>query len=340
MYLATALIVLLLALALAVWLVNRLTPIDFGAIRSTPAPEPRTAGDTLSVLTWNIGFAGLGARADFIIDGGKHLRALRRHEIDEAAEAIGDTLPGFDAEVILLQEMAGPGFLTRGVDVRKSVLSRLAQHGTHFWADFRTLLIPPPLRIEHGMLTAATLRDGAPKILELPQDARLYGGALKKYYAGLMTTYPIGDTGRNWVLINIHLSAFDEGARTRANQIYALKEIARKAYARGDHVIIGGDWNLRLSPAAFPHTTAAKDLFWVHDVPADALPEGWHWAVDHTVPTVRTMQKPFVRGENFTFVIDGFAVSPNVEILDVTATDLGFEQTDHHPVLGRFRAIS
>jgi hypothetical protein len=37
-------------------------------------------------------------------------------------------------------------------------------------------------------------------------------------------------------------------------------------------------------------------------------------------------------------VIDGFYVSPNVEIVSVQTTDTGFQNTDHMPVLAAFRA--
>lgn len=43
-------------------------------------------------------------------------------------------------------------------------------------------------------------------------------------------------------------------------------------------------------------------------------------------------------GENYVGVIDGFVVSPNVQVQSVTTTDLGFEYSDHHPVTARFIA--
>jgi hypothetical protein len=111
-------------------------------------------------------------------------------------------------------------------------------------------------------------------------------------------------------------------------------------YAKGHHVVVGGDWNLRLAENSFPNTTAEKFKFWIRDFPMDLVPEGWRWAVDGSVPTVRTAYQPYVEGENYVLNIDGFLVSPNVLIEEVRGDDLGFEHTDHHPVTGRFRATT
>ena len=73
--------------------------------------------------------------------------------------------------------------------------------------------------------------------------------------------------------------------------------------------MLGGDWNMRISDTDFAHTTADKDLFWIYDFPEDLLPDGWRFGVDERTPTVRTLHKPYVEGENYTTIIDGFAYS-------------------------------
>ncbi len=93
---------------------------------------------------------------------------------------------------------------------------------------------------------------------------------------------------------------------------------------------------MRISDADFPHTTADEDLFWIYDFPQDLLPEGWQFGVDEHTPTVRTLHKPYVEGENYTAIIDGFAYSPNVRLQRITTTDLKFENSDHHPVTAEF----
>ena len=114
---------------------------------------------------------------------------------------------------------------------------------------------------------------------------------------------------------------------------------AESEYAKGNRVVIGGDWNLKLVAEDFAHTSDPKFLFWVRDFPGGVVPPGWRWAIDPQTPTVRGAHQPYVAGENFTLVIDGFLVSPNVKIGMVETTDLAFEHTDHHPVVARFSAL-
>jgi len=49
------------------------------------------------------------------------------------------------------------------------------------------------------------------------------------------------------------------------------------------------------------------------------------------------LERSYSRGENYTTIIDGFIVSPGVEVLEVSTTDLDFQPGDHQPVRARFR---
>ena len=113
---------------------------------------------------------------------------------------------------------------------------------------------------------------------------------------------------------------------------------AEREYESGRHVVIGGDFNLELVETRFPNTTERKYLFWVHRFPDEGLPAGWRIAADPGTPSVRTNERPYRRGENYTTVIDGFIVSPNVAVESVQGVDLDFQNADHNPVRVRVRA--
>lgn len=325
---------------IVVFLGNRWNSPAYGDLGLSGASQPKSAGRELSVTTWNIGYAALGARADFLIDGGNHLRVLSKPEIEGATRKIGNKLLEFDSNVILLQENAGASFLTRGVSVRRILNSALKDKGTCYWSDFSTRFVPRPLRINHGMSVYTGMVHNGCRAIALPQDPSYYYGFLKKYYGGVVTRVPIEGTDAEWVVINVHLSAFDESAAVRKKQLSALFALAGDEFSRGNHVVIGGDWNMKLSDAEFPHQTESKHLFWVFDFPMEMLPKGWSVAADHSVPTVRTLHQPFVSGENYTMIIDGFVVSPNVETLSVNTADLEFSITDHQPVQAKFSALA
>jgi hypothetical protein len=95
---------------------------------------------------------------------------------------------------------------------------------------------------------------------------------------------------------------------------------------------------MRLAETEFPYSTAEKNLFWVKNLPAGVVPDGWQWGTDPTTPTCRTLDQPYRRGVNYTCVIDGYLVSPNVEIVETETLDLKFAHSDHHPVVMTVRS--
>ena len=55
-------------------------------------------------------------------------------------------------------------------------------------------------------------------------------------------------------------------------------------------------------------------------------------AASLNAPTCRGSELPYTEGLNYTVVIDGFIVSDNVAVDEITNIDTGFEFTDHNPV--------
>ena len=146
----------------------------------------------------------------------------------------------------------------------------------------------------------------------------------------LVSEFKVSNSAR-LIVINVHLAAFDDG-NTRLEQLDSVLEFATREFEKGNYVVVGGDCNLRLNETNFEHTTDDSHLFWLADFPHEKLMDGWQIAADTKVPTVRTLHKPYVKGENYVCVIDGFILSPNIEIVDVRNIDLGFENSDHQPV--------
>ena len=290
---------------------------------------------SLSVLSWNIGYAGLGAESDFFKDGGKGVLPPSRRVVLKNLDGIKALISAQDVDVFLLQEVSDNSPLSWWVPVRSEIESTLDGRRVRFDPDTFSRFLPGPLRIRHGLLTAvgaAAEIDFAP----LPPKEGWSIGPVRRAF-GYQTARFFDDP--RWVLINLHLSAFDDGD-IRDRQLARVLEVAQRHYQAGAHVVVGGDWNLILTQPGWPHTTDLEHLFWIRHFPIERLAEGWRIAADEKIPTVRTNQKPYVRGENFTSTIDGFLVSPNVQIEAVQTIDTGFEHTDHMPVIGRFVAVA
>lgn len=306
--------------------------------RREPASAPLApAGTPLKVMVWNIGYSGLGEESDFQMDGGRMLRPPSRKVVEKNLAGIQEVLRAEQPDILLMQETALPGFLTRGVDVLAGVKEALPGYAMVFSSDIRTRLVPAPLGMRHGLATFLSVASDKTELLRLTEEPGAIMGFIKRRYHVQVTELEV--SGQPWAVINVHLSAFDEGAGTRLAQLREVLDLAQSYYQQGHGVVVGGDWNMRLAETGFDHTSTEEALFWVHDFPRDALRQGWQVLIDPGVATTRTNERPYLAGENYTTIIDGFVISPNVAAEEIYGLDLGFRVTDHQPVVATLRRI-
>jgi endonuclease/exonuclease/phosphatase family metal-dependent hydrolase len=293
------------------------------------ASSPRTweAPRELAVLSWNLGFGGLGEGAEFYPDGGKRFIPSSRADVGRYVRGIGEHIAKAEADLFLLQEAARPSAVNRRADL----LAALEQSLPGRWRAWSPEVEVAFPRVAVGM---ALFAPGPPRRVE---RLELPGGKRWQRYHLLVARFPLAEESGELVLADVHLSAFDPKAELRHRQLEAVTDFALAEYGRGGHVVLGGDWNLLLAETRFAHTTEERFLFWLHPLPADFPPAGWRLAADERVASVRTLERPFRTGENYTAVIDGFLVSPNVTVLEVRTDELGFRFSDHQPVMVRLR---
>jgi len=330
-----------LALIAALWLgafltINRNAEARAADVERRAAEGLPVAGDSLDLLIWNLGYGGLGAGSDFVADGGTHMFPPSRAAVRANVAGIAAFLRAHaDIGVVLHQEIARGGPVNYWVDLRAAVDAALAGRDRTFFADFKTRLMPWPLRLEHGQALYARLAVEETGVVALPaEDAGIFG--VRRRYAAPFVR--LAGPAR-WTVVSVHLAAFDADAAVRTRQLRELLAWAEGEYRSGRRVVLGGDWNLQLAETTFPHATEERFLFWLFPFPQEALPDGWRIAADAAVPSVRTDHQPYVAGENYVTTIDGYIVSPNVEVESVSGFDLGFEHSDHQPVRIRVRAI-
>jgi endonuclease/exonuclease/phosphatase family metal-dependent hydrolase len=329
------------AIAFALWvgaflMLNRPAVAQGRDIEREQAENLPVAGEALDILIWNVGYGGLGAGSDFVADGGTHYFPPSRAAVRENVDGIARFLESQnDADFVLIQELARGGPVNYWTDVRARADAIFARRDRVFFADFKTRLMPWPLRLVHGQGLYSGRGVESADVVALPaEDAGIFG--VRRRYASPYVRLA-GDA--NWTIASVHLAAFDEDALVRTRQLRDLLTWAEQEYASGRRVVIGGDWNFQIAETAFPHTTEERFLFWLFPFPQDALPQGWRIAADGSIPSVRTNHKPYVAGENYVTTIDGFIVSPNVAVESVHGFDLGFRHSDHQPVRIRVRAI-
>lgn len=338
-FIALGIAAIIVALYVAAFLmVNHSVAAKASDIERASRQDLPRAEATIDVVTWNLGYAGLGAGSDFIADGGTHYFPPSRQAARDNVHGIVDFLnTQSDADVILLEELASRSPVNYWVDLRGGVDRIFPERDRIFFADFKTRLMPFPLRMSHGQGIYARRAVESADVVPLPaEDDGIFG--VRRRYAATVARLPI-EGGGEWIIASVHLAAFDDDALVRTEQMRRLLAWADGEYRAGRHVVLGGDWNLQLAETNFPNTTETEFLFWLYPFPRQDLPAGWQIVADGSIPSVRTNERPYRRGENYTTVIDGFIVSPNVVAESVTGFDLDFQHSDHQPVRGRFRAV-
>lgn len=297
-------------------------------------------GAELSVLSWNIGYSGLGAGSDFFMDGGTHSMAADEPTVKQYLEGIKTVCEG-DYDFVMLQEVDTKSTRTYKINEKETLSSGDAVYALNFSCPFvpnpNTLIIEPIGMVNSGLLTCSDYDIAKAERISLPCPFSwpLRAANLKRCL--LVSYIPVEDSDRQLVLVNLHLEAYDSGEGKIA-QTKQLREFIASEYEKGNYVIAGGDFNQVFPESLEIYPNNHPDLWQPGELDNSLLPsgEGWKFAYDTSVPTCRLLNQPYDPADTMNtqyYVIDGFILSPNIELNSVVGIDLDFACSDHNPVL-------
>ena len=335
------LIILLIVIVIFGGLVGFLTITEFKpadveplAIK-TEANLSHLPSKNLSILTWNIGYAGLGQEQDFFMDGGTHARPDSADLVQKYLTGIASSLSAQSPDLIMLQEVDIDSSRTYSIN-EASVLSRRSSvHALNYSCPFVPIPMPPMGKVHSGLLTTTdyTITSADRIALPCPFSWPLSTANLKRCL--LVTRMPVVGSDAELVLVNLHLEAYDDGEGKIA-QTRQLMDFLEEEYEKGNYVIAGGDFNQIFPGGLEVYPNTHPDLWTPGVLETGSLPEGFGYAYDLLVPSCRLLNQPYdpTDTENTQYyVIDGFIVSPNVKVDCVEGLSLDFEYSDHNPVL-------
>lgn len=304
--------------------------------------EVASKSETLSILTYNIGYAGMDEGQDFFMDGGNGSRSVSKEKTLENLKGIEEFIKYSAVSFIFLQEVDVNSTRSYNVNEYDYLKNNLSDYGIGLAINYKSPWVPVPILKPHGKVEGGIVTLSKVKI-DVSNRYVLTGTEnWLKQLADLdrcfMESRITLQHGKQLILVNLHLSAFDKGGLVRKQQLAYLKDYILTQYNKGNYLIVGGDWN-HLIPGTDPSLFKTTEIWpeWLQKIPEDFKPEGFKWIADRMVPTTRTDAKPYVVDENFTAVIDGFLVSPNVEIKSIKGYPLKFKYTDHNPVKMEFK---
>ena len=303
-----------------------------GTVGGTPFRD----GQSLTILSWNIGYAGLDKDADFFMDGGTSVYPVSQDHVTENLRAIDTYIHEAGTDLVILQEVDRDSTRTGHVD-EYDMLSH--DFAGAYAPNYRCAYVPYPLppigKVESGLAIYSVT--GSPAVqpqrvaLPCPFSWPVSMANLKRCL--LVSTIPLEGSDKNLVVVNLHLEAYDDG-EGKVAQTAALMSLLQEEYGKGNYVIAGGDWNQTVPGGLDNFPMQSADLWTPGTLGDSALPEGWCYAVDTGTATCRSLDRA-LDAEDPTmqyYVIDGFLLSPNVTLTSVETQDLGFANSDHNPV--------
>ncbi len=307
-------------------------------IDESSMPDTLSVDDSLCILTWNIGYCGLGKEMDFFYDGGEKTSDSKKSTHNNL-NAISKFLVSNDTvDLFLLQEVDLKSKRTYRIN-EVSEIADVLDYPSHFFApNFKVLFLPvPPSEpvglVNSGLLTVSKIKPYLVERFDFPGSYPWPKNLFMLDRCFLVARIALSNN-KDLLIINTHNSAFDGGTLKKHEMEY-LKDFIENEYSNGNYILVAGDWNQ--NPPGFDGSSFNKNSeyqnFELANIPDDFLPNGWSWVYDKTFPTNRSLAAPYKPGETATTILDFFLCSPNIKAEGARTINLDFENSDHQPVL-------
>lgn len=297
-------------------------------------------GDSLTILSWNIGYGALGDNADFFMDGGTHVSTATAGRVNENLDFIIEEVGRMNPDVVFFQEVDTDSKRSHNIDEEQILAEGITGCQNTFAYNYKVLYVPYPLptigKVNCGIMTLSSYEVTSSERVQLPCPFSYPIRICNLKRCLMVNRIPVKDSEKELVLVNLHLEAYDDG-EGKAAQTEMLKEILEKEAEAGNYVIAGGDFNQTFSnvdTSMYPQVS--EELWQPGLIDANEFDSGLQLVMDNSRPSCRLLDRPYEGSskEDFQYyVIDGFIVSENLTIDSLETQDTGFYATDHNPVV-------
>lgn len=290
--------------------------------------------DNLKIVTWNIGYGGLGSNMDFFYDGGTQIRDTEARTMRNLGGILAE-MKAMDADIYLLQEVDECSRRTYRINELAMLQAAFPEYHLYFACNYRSFFVPVPLRSPMGKVASGLVilsRYRAEKVERLAYPSRFpFPVSLFNLKRCLLAaTFRLPDGGL-LAVGNTHNTAYDAGGM-REQETGFLASWIDSLQSQGVKVLVGGDWN-QYPPAYVPgEDETANPHFSVAPLRFSAFDANGRIVYDSSGKTLRYLDKPYSRNSTLT-VTDYFYVSHSLSSSDARLCgNVGFSCSDHRPV--------
>jgi endonuclease/exonuclease/phosphatase family metal-dependent hydrolase len=304
----------------------------------------------VSLVTWNVGFGGLGAKDLFFYDDNGTLSTSHpvispKENFENNQKGMIDFVKNTKVDFFLFQEVDKKAKRSYYNNQYEMLKQEVPNYIGAFATNYEVKRVPVPVlnfwntlgKVESGLASYSKYETKEATRYQFPGN---YSWPMRVFQLDRCFLVNRFDTknGKELVVINTHNSAYDNSGVLKAQQTAYLKKYIVSEYEKGNYVIVGGDWNQ--CPPYFPFDKLMPgkgEGYETLNIDADYLPENWLWVYDPLMPTNRSAAEVYKEGETFTTLIDFFLISPNVKVEKVKVINQHFEFSDHQPVYVELR---
>lgn len=302
--------------------------------------------DTIKLMTWNVGYCALGDNEDFFMDGGQNVNAKDKDRVLENFNNISNRIISENPDLVMLQEIDIKSKRSFKINEQEMMVEKLGKdnYASSFAYNYKSGYIPYPVKdmlghMEAGLLTFSKYEMQSSTRIQLPVPFSWPVSMFNLKRCLLINRFKIKGSDKELVLINLHLEAYDSGEGKIA-QTNMLKEYIDKENEKGNYVIAGGDFNQTFSNIDKNKYPAIDPNGWLPGAIEASTFSDYNLLMDTSYPTCRSLIKPY-KGEDKSkfqfYMIDGFIVSKNINVVSLNTLNLDFVSSDHNPVVLEFK---
>lgn len=295
------------------------------------SPEPLP--DSVRIVTWNIGYAGLGDNMDFFYDGGRRVRDTRERTRGNL-DSIISHLRRENADIYLLQEVDAGSKRTYGTDMCAALAEAFPGYHLYFAPNYKCFFVPIPLsepigKVESGVVILSRFRPL--RVCRMSYPSRFpFPVSMFNLKRCLLTAEFLLADGRTAVVANTHNTAYDTGGM-RGKETDFLASLAAGWSAEGIPFVVGGDWNQYPQGYVPEAVETDNEYFQVAPLSMERLGLYGETVHDAASKTLRYLNEPYSEHSICT-VTDFFYVSGGMRHSRASTAPLGYKNSDHLPV--------
>ena len=300
----------------------------------------------------------LGYDENGVATAGVHGKGISKEDVQTNTDGSINIVKELASDFYALQEVDVDSDRAYHINQKEAFEKEMTDYDNTFAINFDSAYLFYPLNDPHGKSKAGLSTYSKYSINESERKEYTISTGFSKFF-DLDRCFSVNriavEDGKDFVFINSHMSAYDEGGTIRDKQIDELYSFMKSEYDKGNYVIAAGDFNhdLLTNNPLYPQYT--KENFAYKDMVKQPMPDWLNFMFDdnktskfndgftvyaaNNEPSCRDCDVAWQRGYTYVSTVDGFIVSENITVNSVETKKIGengFAYSDHQPSTLKF----